>query len=274
MSKMNAATNPVKLYVIKQVNPSVQSDDLFDELTRNDCVFNDNYPNMVINPYIQHTNVHGLVYNRHYDTMACELYTHVMTNLELALCDWSELDKEGQTTEELKELLDSYGFNPVDYRGPECWQHWTQEDLELWRNIFDGNNCADDDVVVMMAMELLSGHPWASKVLRGSGQSEWVSVLYDETMYTDDDLESLRCSYFNLGSEWVFCDDYLELAAKLATDPEDIKGYHAYFPKECPTSSEVKAWAADVINEPDCTPETIKLLQYAGERRVPYYTEA
>lgn len=263
-------------YFVKQINPEFQSYLAFYDSVSCEHNFQEAYPGLIFNPQVQHTNVHGPIYNNNYGTLASELYNHIDHNLELAFCDWGELDTDQQTMEELQRILDFYKFDPFNYRDLDDFQHWTEEDLEIWEAIFNGNNCADYDVVVMSVLQLMTGHKWGSRCLNGNCQSDWVYVLYDTTIWTDEALENFRVSYWNLGSEWEFHYDYSDLAANTqyrSVTPEDISGYTAYCPMECPTNEELKAWAAGVIDLPDCKPEDVVLFKFKGQRRIDEYTE-
>lgn len=163
-----------------------------------------------------------------------------------------ELDGEPYS---LRELLRDYGFSRPDGKP------WTTKQRHAWRELLESDAYAEDDSIILPALELMTGHEWESATIRGCCQGDWQDVLYRTDLWSRESLDCFEAEYFNTGTEWMIHDEDTE-----PESAEDITGYSMY----------CYGWSPDTIrreiaNVAGCSPEDVVLYEYVGSYSVPKY---
>lgn len=155
----------------------------------------------------------------------------------------------------LQELLTGWGFTRPDGKP------WTTRQRHAWRELMESEHGAEDEEIILPALELLTGHAWKTGIIRGSCQGDWQNVIYNADTWDRERLEAFETEYFNTGSEWIIHDEDGE-----PESPEDISGFSVYCVK----------WrdediAAEIAEAAGGSPEDVILYAYDGETRQPKY---
>lgn len=102
---------------------------------------------------------------------------------------------------------------------------YSVEELNSIKNLirsFDYTK-SDKDKVICSLLSIVEGESWDYMTIHGSVQSEWNTIYYPVSQWTDEALENFSTEYFNEGTEWIVHDeDYIP------SSPDDISGYSVY----------------------------------------------
>lgn len=98
-------------------------------------------------------------------------------------------------------------------------KRYSTRQIRAWKTII--TEWTQDDDQVCEALELITGNPYTSTVLRGVDQSDWQDAFFPAT-WSREAIDTLEAEYFNTGSEWAVCetDDDIHDASDL--DDQDL----------------------------------------------------
>jgi hypothetical protein len=159
----------------------------------------------------------------------------------------------------LAELLREYGFERPDGKP------WTTKQRHAWRELLEGEDGAEEDNIIIAALELLTGKAWKAFIISGCCQSDWQAGFCPVEEWSREALEVFETEYFNTGSEWIIHDEDGE-----PESPEEVTGYSVY----CVgwNDEQIKRELADAAGESD--PAAVVLFKFTGWSRCPEYERA
>lgn len=123
--------------------------------------------------------------------------------------------------------------------------------------------CSKENEILCKVLSIVDGRLWDWKTIRGSTQSDWNEVFFPVDDWDDKVLKEFEILYFNEGTEWIIHDE-----VEPPETPENISGYSFY----CIgwDNEEIKNEIAEVTG---AKPEEIKLFEFGGYTKTPYYKE-
>lgn len=159
----------------------------------------------------------------------------------------------------IAEILKDYGFTRTDGKA------WSNEQKHEWRLLMEREEAADDEKVILTALELLTGHKWESGTIRGCCQSDWQDIYYRVDKWNREALNAFEIEYFNTGTEWIVDDGEFDPEND---SPLNINGCSTY----CTEWNEdgIKREIADAFGG---SPEDVVLYAFEGWSRTPNYRE-
>lgn len=127
---------------------------------------------------------------------------------------------------------------------------------------------------VCQILNIITGNPdnYRIRTLRGSVQSEWIDILYPSADYSESDISTIECLYFNQGSEWEIreVNEFEDIFT-----PEDARDHSIDFPYfhycTCWRDEDIKASVAEAAN---VFAEEVKLFKFDSWVRTACYSEA
>lgn len=197
-----------------------------------------------------------------------DFYSHTIAVWDKWAENWEE------AADELDKLRERNG-NPwyknateaiMDLLPPVHKDKYTTKEIHRWKEILaDMQGCSSNTEYrpTLAALELMTGHKWDTRTIRGSSQGNWQDVYYDTTLWSQKALDALEIEYFNEGAEWIVHDE--EQPPK---GPDDVQGYGVY----------THAWDDDGIRREIAAaaggdPQDVVLYKFAGWTHSACYEE-
>lgn len=217
-----------KIYA-RQVNPEYQESPLFIEGCFPDDIICDG--------------------NRHYISHTTREYDEIIERFDEMAWEW-----ENCHYCTLAEILQSYGLERNDGKP------WSTQQRGKWRKLFESGHDADDDEIILSALELITGRKWESHTISGCCQGDWQNIIVPET-WSREDVRIFESEYFNLGSEWCIHD-----SDGVVESADDIEGFYMY----CHGygEDEIKAEIAACVGG---NPADVVLYTFTGYQRIELY---
>lgn len=123
--------------------------------------------------------------------------------------------------------------------------------------------CSKENEILCKVLSIVDGRLWNWKTIHGSSQSDWNEVFFPVDEWGKKALQSFEKLYFDEGTEWTIHDE-----AEAPKTPEDINGYSVYCVGR--DAEEIRNEIAEVTG---AKPEEIKLFEFGGYTKTPYYKE-
>lgn len=140
----------------------------------------------------------------------------------------------------------------TDFFPPLNRDEYNSEDIEKWiRLLVVANNCQSNQYIAE-ALSLMTGCKYEYTTIRGCCQSDWQHMFYPADQYAENFVKEFENEYFNLGSEWIICEDHWYIHA----DGYDI--------------GEVRD---ELCNSYGIPPEELQILKFNGWKNTAIYEE-
>lgn len=157
----------------------------------------------------------------------------------------------------LADVLRYYGFEREDGKP------WTTRQRHKWRLMMESGKSAEDDEIILAALELITGHKWEAGSISGSCQGDYQDIYYQADAWTREAIDAFECEYFNYGSEWIIHDEDTALET-----PEDISGYSVY----CHGCNDDRI-RAEIAAIAGVDPADVVLYAFDGYQKIEIYRE-
>ncbi len=197
--------------------------------------------------------------NRDYNRRTTALFDRLPGILDDLAYQWESF------TNGRPDYYDTWAEALADIAPPDGRAEYTREERRtewpdlLNRYIQDG----DTKEILIDVLTIITDRAWDWCTLRGCCQRDWQYCIYPADEWDGDSLERLEMDYFNTGTEWIIHDDETP-----PESPEDINGYSLY----CYSWNDA-GLREEIANAAGCTPEEVKLYEFAGFTRSAIYEE-
>lgn len=142
--------------------------------------------------------------------------------------------------------------------------------------LLHGNLDYDVDALAAL-MSLLEEKPWASRMIRGTCQSDWNKIAYPIDEWPEKEREYFECEYWNMGDEWEVYEiesaalEKINLEAAARDELEEACEMPCYtYTHEC-GNEKIKIEIAAAFG---AAPEDVVLLKFDGYVKTLRYTLA
>lgn len=196
--------------------------------------------------------------NRHYKGYKTKLFEKLPAALEDLAYTWENMQDGYYNNicwaDEINDIL------PPEGRG----QYTREERRTSWPDLLKRfSEDGETNELLIDVLTIITGRAWDCCTLRGCCQGDWQYCIYPADEWDGDSLERLEMDYFNTGSEWIIHDDETP-----PESPEEINGYSIY----CYSWNDT-GLREEIANGAGCTPEEVKLYEFADFKRIATYTE-